>query len=161
MKRILAAVAGVAIACAQQQERVRKASEASAEAMRPRDAGVPEAAPAQRPAQEQQQIAPVPEKPVPAPTVTRGASRIGLLELPLTGKSIVSVQLRFRTGAVDDPPGKTGLTWLTARVMTEGGTKALDAKALLNALFPLAAELETRVDKEQTTFSARVHKDNL
>jgi zinc protease len=173
MKRIFAALAGVAlaIACAQQQERVRKASEASAEAMRPRDAGVPEEAAAQRPAQPppavaqqqpqvaQQQKAPVPEK--TAPTVTRGASGIGLLALPLTSKSIVSVQLRFRTGAVDDPPGKTGLTYLTARVMTEGGTKALDAKALLNALFPLAAELETRVDKEQTTFSARVHKDNL
>ncbi|HEX9577534.1 MAG TPA: hypothetical protein VF993_07265, partial [Myxococcales bacterium] len=92
MKRIFAALAGVAlaIACAQQQERVRKASEASAEAMRPRDAGVPEAAPAQGPAQPppaaapqqqtqppvaQQQRAPVPEK--PAPTVTRGASGVG------------------------------------------------------------------------------------
>jgi zinc protease len=84
-----------------------------------------------------------------------------VLELPLTEKAIVNVQLRFRSGAVDDPPGKTGLTYLTARVMTEGGTKALDAKALLNALFPMAAELESRVDKEQTTFSARVHKDNL
>src|SRR5437588_11572781 len=45
--------------------------------------------------------------------------------------------------------------------MTEGGTEALSAKQLLEALFPLAAELEVRVDKELTTFRARVHKDNL
>jgi zinc protease len=97
----------------------------------------------------------------PAPTITRTASGVGLLELPLTQQALVNVQLCFRSGAIDDPPGKAGLTLLTARVMTEGGTKSLDAKALLNALFPLAAELSVRVDKEETTFRARVHKDNL
>ena len=45
--------------------------------------------------------------------------------------------------------------------MTEGGTQALSAKQLLEALFPLAAELDVRVDKELTTFLARVHRDNL
>jgi zinc protease len=99
--------------------------------------------------------------PVAAPTVTRTESGVGLLELPANDKAIVNIQLRFRSGAVDDPPGKAGITYLAARVMAEGGTKALDAKALLNALFPLAAELEVRVDKELTTFSARVHRDNL
>jgi len=97
----------------------------------------------------------------PAPTITQTASGVGLLELPLTQQALVNVQLRFRSGAIDDPPGKAGLTYLTARVMSEGGTQALDAKALLNALFPLAAELSVRVDKEETTFIARVHKDNL
>jgi zinc protease len=99
--------------------------------------------------------------PVAAPTVTRTESGVSLLELPATDKAIVNIQLRFNSGAVDDPPGKAGITYLAARVMAEGGTKALDAKALLNALFPLAAELEVRVDKELTTFSARVHRDNL
>jgi zinc protease len=173
MRRILAALAGIAlaVACAQQQERVRKASEASADVKRERavaDAGViapkpvapppPRAEPAPKPPPVP---VPVPEKPVQAPTVSQTASGIGLLELPLNEKSIVNVQLRFRSGAVDDPPGKAGLTYLTARVMTEGGTKALDAKALLNVLFPMAAELDSRVDKEETTFFARVHKDHL
>ena len=81
--------------------------------------------------------------------------------LPLTTQAIVDIELRFRSGAVDDPPGKAGLTVLTARVMAEGGTQALDAKSLLNALFPLAADLGVRVDKEQTTVIARVHRDNL
>ena len=96
-----------------------------------------------------------------APAVTRGEGGVGLLQLPLNQKSIVNIQLRFSSGAVDDPPGKAGATYLAARMMTEGGTRALDSKALLNALFPLAAELDVRVDKELTTFSARVHKDNL
>ncbi|MCA1829190.1 MAG: insulinase family protein, partial [Myxococcales bacterium] len=85
----------------------------------------------------------------------------GVLALPPTSKPTVNIELRFRTGAIDDPPGKAGLTYLTARVMTEGGTQSLDAKQLLNALFPLAADLGVRVDKEQTTFIARVHRDNL
>ena len=188
MKRFLVAAAaiGVAFACAQQQERVRKASDASAEAQRNHaDAGVaaapapvadagtrvavpaPTPAPAPAPAPTPAPIraaAPAPavsEAPRPAPTITQLPSGARLLVLPLTTQAIVDIELRFRSGAVDDPPGKTGLTLLTARVMTEGGTKALDAKSLLNALFPLAADLGVRVDKEQTTFIARVHRDNL
>lgn len=83
------------------------------------------------------------------------------LVLPANLKAAVNVQLRFATGSIDDPPGKAGLTALTARVMTEGGTQALDSKQLLEALFPIAAELDVRVDREQTTFTARVHKDAL
>jgi zinc protease len=100
--------------------------------------------------------------PLPAPPdVVTTPSNVKLLELPRNQNAIVNVQLRFRSGAVDDPPGKAGLTYLTARVMTEGGTQSLSARQLLEALFPLAAELEVRVDKEMTTFGARVHRDNL
>src|SRR5438128_9377841 len=95
------------------------------------------------------------------PDVKRFSSGLSLLELPANQNAIVNVQLRFRAGSVDDPRGKAGLTYLTARVMTEGGTQALSAKQLPEALFPLAAELDVRVDKELTTFIARVHKDNL
>ena len=196
MKRALSAAVGIAlaVACAQQQERVRKASDASAEAMRrgadagvpvagaigtqpapsagihAADAGVPTSAgteahaaaqPTAPEARAPKVLAPQPEVARPAPTITKTASGVGLLELPLTQQALVNVQLRFRSGALDDPPGKAGLTALTARVMAEGGTRNLDAKSLLNALFPLAAELSVRVDKEETTFIARVHKDNL
>ncbi len=100
--------------------------------------------------------------PLPAPpAVETTGSGVKLLQLPRNQNAIVNVQLRFRSGAVDDPPGRAGLTYLTARVMTEGGTQSLSAKQLLEALFPLAAELDVRVDKEMTTFRARVHRDNL
>jgi zinc protease len=163
VKRIFVAGFAVALAvsCAQ-HEGARKASDVSAGSMRgggAADGGV--GAADVQVTQTSPGLRPPAERPSSAPTVTRTAAGLGLLELPITQKDIVNVQLRFRTGAIDDPPRKAGLTYLTARVMTEGGTKALDAKALINALFPLAAELDVRVDKEQTTFFTRVHKDNL
>ena len=89
----------------------------------------------------------------PAPAAPR------VLALPPSDKAGVYLMLRFRTGAVDDPAGRAGLTALTARLMAEGGTAALDARRLREALFPIAADLDVRVDDEQTTFMARVHRD--
>jgi zinc protease len=185
MKRIGMALAAAAlvVACAQQQERVKVPVAGSTEIQpaAPRagaggaaDGGAP-AAPAGTEERAAAAVHPVTDEEraavrsgadagvaaAPAPTVTRTPSGVSLLVLPLNQQAIVNVQLRFRSGATDDPPGKAGLTYLTARVMAEGGTQALDAKSLLNALFPLAAELEVRVDKEQTTFIARLHRDNL
>lgn len=80
--------------------------------------------------------------------------------LPANHSPSVTLALQFRAGAVDDPPGKAGLTYLTARVMAEGGTEKLTAKQLLETLFPMATNVSARVDKEQTTFTATVHRDH-
>ena len=98
---------------------------------------------------------PVPYKALPA------VEPMKLVVLPVPNKPIVSVRLVFRTGAVDDPVGKEGLTTLTTRLLLEGGTKSLDSAQLLEALFPMAAELEGDTDKEFTTISARVHRERL
>ncbi|MDP2272886.1 MAG: pitrilysin family protein [Archangium sp.] len=84
-----------------------------------------------------------------------------LVVLPVPNKPIVSVRLVFRTGSVDDPSGKEGLTALTTRVLLEGGTKSLDSAQLLQALYPMAAELGGDTDKEFTTLTGRVHRDRL
>ncbi|MBX5482044.1 MAG: insulinase family protein [Myxococcaceae bacterium] len=76
-------------------------------------------------------------------------------------KPIVTFRLVFKAGSVDDPKGKEGITALTAKVMAEGGTEALSSSELLEALFPMAAELSVTTDKEFTAFTGRVHKDNL
>jgi len=81
--------------------------------------------------------------------------------IPVPNKPIVSFRLVFRAGSVDDPAGKEGLTTLTSDVMAQGGTKKLSSSELLEALFPMAAELEVYNDKEFTSFIGRVHKDNL
>ncbi|MGZ3427084.1 MAG: insulinase family protein, partial [Polyangia bacterium] len=93
------------------------------------------------------------------PSVPGGAPAV--VTLPANDHPVVAMALAFHSGAVDDPPGKAGLTYLTARVMAEGGTEALSAKQLLEALFPMAADVRARVDKEQTTFYANVHRDHL
>ena len=93
------------------------------------------------------------------PAVAGGSPAV--VTLPANNHPVVALALSFHAGAVDDPPGKAGLTYLTARVMAEGGTQALSAKQLLEALFPMAAEVRARVDKEQTTFVAHVHRDHV
>lgn len=98
---------------------------------------------------------PVPYKPLPA------VEPMKLVVIPVANKPIVSVRLVFRTGSVDDPPGKEGLTALTTRVLLEGGTKSLDSAQLLEALYPMSAELDGDTDKEFTTITGRVHRDRL
>lgn len=163
MKRISSGMLAVAViaACAQQKVREPTASAAQTTPAIDTKASATPTGAGQTTAGANTSAAPVTTATVAAPTVTRTEGGVGLLELPLNETSIVNVQLRFRSGAVDDPPGQAGATYLAARIMTEGGTRALDSKALLNALFPLAVEVDVRVDKELTTFSARVHKDNL
>jgi zinc protease len=92
---------------------------------------------------------------------TQKVKRVEFLALPPTDKPLVTIALRFKGGAADDPAGKAGATLLAARIMSEGGTQSLDAKQLQLALFPIATDIVARVDKEQTTFFATVHKDNL
>lgn len=93
-----------------------------------------------------------------APPLLPAAQRIGL---PAPAHPTVTVRLLFRAGAVDDPPGKEGLTALTAAVMAEGGTEKLSSSELVRALFPMAAELEVVPDKETVVFAGRCPKDAL
>ncbi|MFT3706563.1 MAG: pitrilysin family protein [Archangium sp.] len=84
-----------------------------------------------------------------------------LVVIPVANKPIVSVRLVFRTGSVDDPRGKEGLTALTTRVLLEGGTKSLDSAQLAEALYPMAADVNSDTDKEFTTIAARVPRERL
>jgi zinc protease len=166
MKRLLLALALAACASADSS---KKAPAPAAGAMETPDAGVvPPGAEPHKPgtsgtvgAAAAGMAAPAASAAAAALQATTLPSGVTLLALPANQNAIVNVQFRFRTGAIDDPKNKAGLTALTARVMVEGGTQALSAKQLLEALFPMAAELDVRVDKELTTFIARVHRDNL
>ncbi len=93
------------------------------------------------------------------PLVAGRASR--LVGLPVPAHPTVSVRLFFVSGAVDDPPGKEGLTALTATLMAEGGTVKLGAGELSEALYPMAAELSAVTDKETTVFAGRCPKGAL
>lgn len=93
------------------------------------------------------------------PSVAGGSPAV--VTLPANDKPVVSIMLQFHAGAVDDPPGKAGLTYLTARLMAEGGTESLTSKQLLETLFPTASDIRARVDKEETTFFTTVHRDHV
>ena len=102
-----------------------------------------------------------PESTTAAATPLPPPGPVGPVILPPSAQPLVSVQLRFRTGSVDNPDGQLGITALAAQVMFEGGTEKLTSQQLREALFPYAAEWSLRVDKEQTTFAIRVHRDGL
>lgn len=107
-------------------------------------------------------VAPPPPPPVPVPYVPLAQTApMQLVVLPVANKPIVSVRLVFRAGSADDPRGKEGLTALTTRVLVEGGTKSLSSSELIDALYPMAAELSADTDKEFTVVSGRVHVDRL
>ena len=107
---------------------------------------------------------------IPAPTAANASLPARPLTVPapmttivqaVPGQPIVSFLLVFHAGSVDDPPGKEGLTALTAALMAEGGTQELTSAQLLEALFPMAAELSVSTNKELTVLSGRVHRDRL
>ncbi|MBI3683361.1 MAG: insulinase family protein [Acidobacteria bacterium] len=82
--------------------------------------------------------------------------------IALPGKSpLVTLRLVFRTGSVADPKGKEGLASMTAAMIAEGGSRRMAYQQILDALFPMATEIEWQVDKEMTTFGAETHIDNL
>lgn len=119
---------------------------------------------------EEMVAAPEPEKkPVPPPPKNEPVeirplqtpAPMTVVLQPVANKPIVSFRVVFHAGSIDDPAGKEGLTALTAELMASGGTKKLSSSELLDALFPMAAELSSNTDKEFTVFAGRVHKDNL
>jgi zinc protease len=77
-----------------------------------------------------------------------------------TNSPLIDVRMAFRAGAADDPPGKEGLAALTARMVTQAGSRALTFQQIQQALFPIAAGFGATVDKETTTFAGKVHRDN-
>ncbi len=97
--------------------------------------------------------------PAPAPTPEPEA-KVEVLMIP-SKVDAVDFRILFRTGSVDDPAGKEGLTALTARLMAEGGTASHTYPELLDLLYPMAAGVQVQVDREMTVFMARVHRDHL
>jgi zinc protease len=93
----------------------------------------------------------------PGSTATAPAGP-AIIALPAPGHPAVALRLYFRSGSVDDPPGKEGLTALTARLMAEGGTKSLSSAELIRALYPLATEIRVLSEKETTVFHARASR---
>ncbi len=158
----MALLLAITAACAAEKVRSLKdaESESQARAAAKKNAETSHAAPVAAPAPAEVPTAAAPPEPTAAQP-TAAAPKIPIIALPATEKAGVTIALRFRTGSIDDPKGKAGLTQLAAQTMIEGGTVALDAKSLLEALFPIAAELHVRVDREETTFTAHVHRAAL
>ena len=71
----------------------------------------------------------------------------------------LEVKLLFAAGSAHDPAGKEGLAALTARMIADAGSQDLRIDEIRKALFPVAAQLRRRIDKEMTIFTGVVHRD--
>jgi zinc protease len=73
----------------------------------------------------------------------------------------INMKLLFAVGSAHDPVGKEGLASLAAELVADGGSKALRIDEIKKALFPVAGSFTAQVDKEMTTFTGVIHKDNV
>jgi zinc protease len=73
----------------------------------------------------------------------------------------VMVKFLFTNGAASDPKGKEGLAQLAAAMITDAGSRDMRIDEINKALYPMAGAFFSLVDKEMTTFTGVVHKDNL
>lgn len=73
----------------------------------------------------------------------------------------VMMKFLFTVGSAADPKGKEGLAQLAASMITEAGSKEMRIDEINKALYPIAGGFGNLVDKEMTTFTALVHKDNI
>ncbi len=81
------------------------------------------------------------------------------IELPLPNANKIVVKLMFHNGSISDPEGKEGLTYMTANLITQGGTREMSYNDIQDALYPMAAGYFSSVDKEVTIFTFSFHQD--
>lgn len=89
----------------------------------------------------------------------KGAKNMVLL--PVKDDPTLSFRILFKAGSQDDPAGKEGLAALTASLITQGSTQKHAYEEILDLLYPMAASINSQVDKEMTVIYGRIHKDNL
>ncbi|MCL4812177.1 MAG: insulinase family protein [Vicinamibacteraceae bacterium] len=108
---------------------------------------------------------PLPEliRTVPPLASFAAAGSAATLKDPIVQQSVLpqlNVKLLFRVGSAHDPEGKEGLATLAASMIAEAGSQTQGIDDIRKAFFPMAASFTALVDKEMTTFTARVHRDN-
>jgi zinc protease len=73
----------------------------------------------------------------------------------------ISFRVLVHSGSINDPTGKKGLCALTVNTMAEGGAGDLEYKEILEKLYPMAASIQTHVDKEVVVLTGMTTVDEL
>jgi zinc protease len=102
-------------------------------------------------------MATIPKLDTPGSAAAPADLKVVRVENPLPQ---LDVKLLFRAGSAHDPRGKEGLAALAASMIAEAGSQAQRIDEIRQALFPMAGSFTAQVDKEMTTFTAGVHRDN-
>jgi len=98
------------------------------------------------------------------PTLAAMTPKAGAVKFDMLVQRSALPQVRFKllfaAGSAHDPQGKEGLAALTAAMVASAGSSTRKIDEVTKALFPLAGSFSEQVDKEMTTFSGSIHKDN-
>ncbi len=89
------------------------------------------------------------------------SSPVRIVGLPSPRSPLVTIRLVFQVGSADDPPGQEGMANLTAAMLGEGSTVKRTRTEVLDALYPMAADIHYYGDKDTFVFTGTVHRDNL
>ena len=86
---------------------------------------------------------------------------IDLVTLPSAETPLVSIKAMFRAGSILDPPGKEGLSALTALMVGNAATAERSYADLIETFYPMAAGISVITDREVVVFSGQVHRETL
>ena len=89
------------------------------------------------------------------------APALETVTLPSAATPLVSIRLQFNAGSIYDPPGKEGLAALTSLMIGQASTEKHSYTDLLEALYPMAAQIGTDTDREVALVAGTVHRDKL
>jgi len=89
------------------------------------------------------------------------AKNVEKVLLPVKDDPTISFRIWFKVGSQDDPKGKEGLAYITAKMLTDASTRNNSYEKILEKLYPIASSYSEKVDKEMTVIYGRTHKDNV
>ncbi len=95
------------------------------------------------------------------PAHSSGIDGMQVVAVPRSGSPLVAIRLLFDAGSIYDPPGKEGLAALTSQMIGQSGTAKHSYSQLVEALYPMAASIDSSSDREVTVFYGEVHRDKL
>jgi zinc protease len=95
-----------------------------------------------------------------APKTAAAAKAEAPVVLQKTTLPQVNFKLLFTVGSAHDPAGKEGLAALSAAMVAEAGSREMRIDEINKALYPMAGSFGEQVDKEMTTFTGSIHRDN-
>lgn len=93
------------------------------------------------------------------PKVESGGREIPAI-VQKSASPLVRFKLQFSVGSAHDPEGRFGIASLAASIITDGGSVKQRIDEINRALFPMAGSLGAMVDRELTTFTGVIHRDN-
>jgi zinc protease len=93
------------------------------------------------------------------PAAAEGSTSLPIV-LQKSPSPLINVKLLFGVGSAHDPAGKEGLSALTAAMVTQAGSKGLTIDQIDAELYPMAGTFSARTDKEMTSITGVIHRDN-